>query len=259
MTSQWPHNLFDLSGRVAVVSGASRGIGEAISKALAAHGAHVIATSRKIDGCEKVVADIRQAGGSAEAGACHIGDMDHIDRLFRHVQTTHGRIDIMVNNAATNPYFGPIGDTDLAAFQKTLDVNIRGYFFMSARAAKLMASRGGGAIVNVASVNGIIPGPMQGIYSISKAAVIAMTRGFAVEYASANVRVNAVLPGGTDTQFAAKLVHSEEVSSRILPHIPMGRFAQPEEMAGAVIYLVSPSASYTTGVCLNVDGGYLSA
>jgi NAD(P)-dependent dehydrogenase (short-subunit alcohol dehydrogenase family) len=259
MTSHWPHNLFDLTGRVAVVSGASRGIGEAISKALAAHGAHVVATSRKIDGCERVVAEIRQAGGSAEAWACHIGDMDQIDRLFRHVETTHGRIDILVNNAATNPYFGLVGDTDLSAFQKTLDVNIRGYFFMSARAAKLMAIQAAGAIVNVASVNGIIPGPMQGIYSISKAAIIAMTRSFAVEYASANVRVNAILPGGTDTQFAAKLVHTEEVSSRILPHIPMGRFAQPEEMAGAVIYLVSPSASYTTGVCLNVDGGYLSA
>jgi NAD(P)-dependent dehydrogenase (short-subunit alcohol dehydrogenase family) len=258
MTSS-SNNLFDLSKRVALVSGASRGIGEVIARTLASHGAHVIATSRKVESCEKVVAAIRAAGGSAEAEACHIGDMDHIERLFRQVEATHGCLDILVNNAATNPYYGPVGDTDVGAFQKTLDVNIRGYFFMSARAAKLMASRRVGAIVNVASVNGVIPGLMQGIYSISKAAIIAMTRSFAVEYASAGVRVNAILPGGTETQFAAKLVNTPEVSERILPHIPMRRFAKPEEMAGAVLYLVSPSASYTTGVCLNVDGGYLSA
>jgi NAD(P)-dependent dehydrogenase (short-subunit alcohol dehydrogenase family) len=259
MTSLANQTLFDLSGQVAVVSGASRGIGEAIAKVLAAHGAHVIAASRKLDGCERVVSEIRAGGGSAEARVCHIGEMDQIDELFRHLDATHGGVNILINNAATNPYFGPVVDTDLGAFQKTLDVNIRGYFFMSARAAKLMARGGGGSIVNVASVNGVIPGPMQGIYSISKAAVIAMTRSFAVECAPLRVRVNALLPGGTDTQFAAKLVHTPEVRERILPHIPMGRFAQPEEMAGAVLYLASPASSYTTGTCLNVDGGFLAA
>lgn len=254
-----PLQLFNLTGRVALVSGASRGIGESISKLLAAHGAHVIATSRKAESCERVVADIRSAGGTAESAACHIGDMDQIDRLFQKVESTHGRLDILVNNAATNPYFGPVADTDAAAFQKTLDVNIRGYFFMSARAIKLMSTKREGSIVNVSSVNGVIPGPMQGIYSISKAAVIAMTKSFAVEYAPLNIRVNALLPGGTDTQFSAALVNSPEMSSRLLPHIPIGRFALPHEMAGAVLYLASSAASYTTGTCLNVDGGYLAA
>ena len=156
-------NTFDLSGKVAIVTGASRGIGESAAKLLAAHGAHVIVSSRKVDDCQKVVDAIVTAGGSAEAIACHIGEMEQIDALFKTVQDKHGRLDILVNNAAANPYFGPVVDTDLGAFQKTVDVNIRGYFFMSANGAKLMAKNGGGAIVNVASVNGVIPGAFQGI------------------------------------------------------------------------------------------------
>ncbi len=252
-------DLFDLKGRIALVSGASRGIGESISKLLATHGAHIIATSRKADSCQRVVKEIQAAGGSAEAFSCHIGELAQIEKLFDHVASDHGRLDVLVNNAATNPYFGPIADTDVNAFQKTLDVNIRGYFFMSAQAIKLMSDQPTGSIINVASVNGVIPGPLQGIYSISKAAVIAMTKSFAVEYAPKNIRVNAILPGGTDTQFSAALVNSPKMSSRLMPHIPIGRFAQPDEMAGAVLYLASAASSYTTAACLNIDGGYLAA
>lgn len=248
---------FNLHGRVALVTGASRGIGEAIARLLAAHGAHVIVSSRKVVDCERVVEGIRDAGGSAEALACHIGEMEQIRETFARIRATHGRLDILVNNAATNPYFGHILDTDPGAFQKTVDVNIRGYFFMSVEGAKLMRENGGGSIVNVASVNGVIPGPMQGIYSVTKAAVISMTEAFARECAGMGIRVNALLPGMTDTRFAAALVKNDAIRNTALQHVAMNRVAQPQEMAGAVLYLVSDAASYTTGVSLNVDGGYL--
>ena len=172
MTTQ----LFDLTGKIALVTGASRGIGEEAAKLLAAQGAHVIVSSRKLDDCGVVAGAIQEAGGSAEAFACHVGNMDNIAALFEHIRAAHGRLDICVNNAATNPYFGHVLDTDLGAFNKTVDVNMRGYFFMSIEAGKLMRDNGGGAIVNTASINALQPGVMQGIYSITKAAVVNMTK-----------------------------------------------------------------------------------
>jgi len=249
--------LFDLVGKVALVTGASRGIGEHTAKLLAAQGAHVIVSSRKVDGCQAVVDDIIKDGGSAQALACHIGDMDQIESLFAAITEQHGKLDILVNNAAANPYFGHILDTDLSAFQKTVDVNIRGYFFMSSIGAKLMRKNGGGAIVNVASVNGVIPGDYQGIYSITKAAVISMTKAFAKECAQFNIRVNALLPGATDTKFASTLVNNPEILKQAMAHVPMKRVAEPNEMAGTILYLVSDAASYTTGTAINVDGGFL--
>jgi NAD(P)-dependent dehydrogenase (short-subunit alcohol dehydrogenase family) len=250
-------NLFDLTGKIALVTGASRGIGESIAKLLAQYGAHVIVSSRKIDACQHVVDEIKQQGGSAQAIACHIGDMEQIDAIFAAISAEHGKLDILVNNAAANPYFGHILDTDLSAFQKTVDVNIRGYFFMSSQGAKLMKQSGGGSIVNVASINGVIPGDFQGIYSITKAAVISMTKAFAKECAQFNIRVNALLPGGTDTKFASTLVHNPKILEQLLQHVPMKRVAQPDEMAGTVLYLVSDASSYTTGTAINVDGGFL--
>ncbi len=251
-------DLFDLDGKIAIVTGGSRGIGAEIAKLLAAHGAHIIVSSRKQADCQRVVDAIVAAGGSAEAFACHIGELEQIAALFAHVEQTHGRLNVLVNNAATNPYFGPITETDPAIFQKTVDVNIRGYFYMSSHGAKLMAKHGGGSIVNVASVNGVVPGFQQGIYSITKAAVISMTKAFAVECAATGVRCNALLPGLTDTRFASVLVNTPAILKQALAHVPMGRVAQPAEMAGAALYLASTASSYTTGAAINVDGGYLS-
>lgn len=253
------NGLFDLTGKVALVTGASRGIGEHIAKLLAAYGAHVIVSSRKLEGCQAVVNDIVAAGGKAQAIPCHIGEMEQIEALFEQIKSEHGKLDILVNNAAANPYFGHVLETDLAAFNKTVDVNIRGYFFMSTEGAKLMRDNGGGAIVNVSSVNGVIPGDFQGIYSITKAAVISMTKTFAKECAPFDIRVNALLPGATDTKFASTLVNNEKILKQIMAHVPMKRVAQPDEMAGTVLYLVSGASSYTTGTCINVDGGYLLA
>jgi NAD(P)-dependent dehydrogenase (short-subunit alcohol dehydrogenase family) len=253
-----PSDLFDLSGKIALVTGASRGIGAEIAKLLARHGAHVIISSRRQADCQRVVDEIVTAGGAAEAFACHIGELEQIAALFAHVEQAHGRLDVLVNNAATNPYFGPITETDPAIFQKTVDVNIRGYFYMSSHGAKLMAQHGGGSIINIASVNGVVPGFQQGIYSITKAAVISMTKAFAVECAQAGVRCNALLPGLTDTKFASVLVNTPAILQQALAHVPMRRVAQPAEMTGAALYLASAASSYTTGSVLNVDGGYLS-
>lgn len=251
-------DLFDLTGKVALVTGASRGIGEAIARLLAAYGAEVIVSSRKLEACQAVADSIVEAGGKASAFACHVGEMAQIEAIFDYIKDEHGRIDILVNNAAANPYYGHILDTDLSAFDKTVEVNIRGYFFMSIAAGKMMREQGGGVILNTASVNGVTPGDKQGIYSITKAAVISMTKAFAKECGPHNIRVNALLPGLTDTKFASALTSNDKVLNMALAMIPLKRVAQPEEMAGTVLYLVSDASSYTTGACINVDGGLLA-
>ena len=248
-------NLFDLTNKIALVTGASRGIGESIARLLAEQGAHVIVSSRKIDDCQVVADSICADGGSAEAMACHVGSMDDIATTFAAIRENHGRLDILINNAAANPYFGHILDTDLAAYNKTVEVNIRGYFFMSIEAGKMMREQGGGAIVNTASVNALRPGPMQGIYSITKAAVVSMTKSFARECAPLGIRCNALLPGLTKTKFAGALFTHDEIYTEAIRTIPMGRHAEPDEMAGTVLYLVSDAASYTNGECIVVDGG----
>ena len=248
-------DFFDLSGKVALVTGASRGIGEEIARALADAGAHVIVSSRKLDGCQVVADAIVEGGGSASACPCHVSSMEDIGAVFEHIRQQHGKLDILVNNAATNPYFGDILDTNIESYQKTVDVNVRGYFFMSIEAGKLMRENGGGSIVNTASIAGLTPGPLQGIYSITKAAVISMTKAFAKECAPFGIRCNALLPGLTETKFAGALFSHDEIYEEAIRTIPMGRHAAPEEMAGTVLYLVSNASSYTNGECIVVDGG----
>jgi NAD(P)-dependent dehydrogenase (short-subunit alcohol dehydrogenase family) len=174
------------------------------------------------------------------------------------IDARHGRLDILVNNAATNPYYGPAIDMELAAWQKTVDVNIRGYFWSSIEAARRMVRQGKGAIVNVASVNAFRPMEGQACYSLTKAAIVNMTQGLAKEWAPHGVRVNALAPGFVETRFAAALHQDPARRAAFESVVPMGRIAQPEEMAGAVVYLVSDAASYTTGSCLTADGGWLA-
>ncbi|HJP37707.1 MAG TPA: SDR family oxidoreductase [Gammaproteobacteria bacterium] len=247
--------LFDLTGKIALVSGASRGIGAAIATLFAEQGAHVIVSSRKLDGCQTVADEIVAAGGSAEALACHIGKLEDIEKTFATLRERHGRLDILINNGAANPYFGPILETDYGAFTKTVEVNLRGYFFMSVEAGRLMKENDGGTIVNTASVNALIPGAGQGIYSITKAAIVNMTKAFAQECAPFGIRVNALLPGLTKTKFANALFADNTIYTEWINRVPLGRHARPDEMAGAVLYLVSDAATYTTGECLVVDGG----
>ena len=250
--------LFDLSGRVALITGASRGIGEATARLLAEQGAHVVLSSRKQEELDKVAASIEAAGGKATAIAAHQGDSAALKHLVDRICADIGRLDILVNNAATNPYFGHISDTDMGMVEKTLQVNIKGYFELSALASKLMRAQGGGSIVNIASINGEKPAMFQGIYSISKAAVINMTQAFARECGPWKVRVNAVLPGLTDTKFASALTQNEPIRRSFTDTLPLQRMAQPQEIAPAVLFLASDAASYVTGTSLVVDGGYLA-
>jgi len=250
---------FDLKDKIAIVTGASRGIGEAVAVTLAEYGASIILVSRKIDDLKLVEEKIKSAGGNAVSIAASIGKADDIKRLFEQVRDKFGKLDILVNNAATNPYFGDVLNADESAWDKTMEVNLKGYFFMSQYAAKMMINGGGGSIVNVSSINGIRPAPMQGIYSITKAGVISMTKAFAKELAPFKVRVNALLPGLTDTKFASVMVKNDELMDKfILPQIPLHRAAQPEEMCGAVLYLASDASSFTTGATIVVDGGALA-
>ena len=249
---------FDLGGRVAFITGGSRGIGRAIALLLARHGATVAVASRKLEGCEAVAAEIRAAGGSASAHACHIGEPAQITAALAAIDARYGRLDVLVNNAATNPYFGPSIDMELAAWQKTVDVNIRGYFWTSIEAARRMQRQGKGVIVNVASVNAFRPMDGQACYSLTKAAIVNMTQGLAKEWAGNGIRVNALVPGFVETRFAAAIHENEVLRTAAERLVPMGRIAQPEELAGAVLYLVSDAASYTTGSCLTVDGGWLA-
>lgn len=246
-------------GSVVLVTGASRGIGEAMARRFAARGDHTILCSRNAEACEHIADSIRAAGGSAEAHACHTGQPEQIEALFALIAARHGRLDVLVNNAATNPYYGPVVDAPLEAFQKTFDVNVRGYFLASQAAVRLMRQNRKGSIVNVSSVNAVRPGVDRAMYAMSKASIVAMTQAFAREHAPEGIRVNALLPGATDTRFAARALEDESRRSSLLEHIPLGRVASPGDIASAALYLASSESAYVTGTSLVVDGGYLLA
>ena len=250
--------LFSLKGKIALITGASRGIGEAIAKCLAKQGAHTILVSRKPEGLEVVQKKIKDAGGEATVMAFNTGDMEQIRELMETVEKKFGKLDILINNAAANPYFGEMIHAEERAWDKTFDVNLKGPFVMIQHGAKLMQKNGGGTIVNVSSVNGVQPTLFQGIYSITKAGLITMTRAYATELAKFDIRVNALLPGLTDTKFASAITQNEEIKNMALANVPMGRIADPDEMAGAVLFLVSDASSYTTGSCVTCDGGMLA-
>jgi len=247
---------FKLENKTAVVTGASRGIGEAIARAFAQQGATVVISSRKQEALDAVAASINGEGrGKAIPVACHTGHMDAVNALFERVRSELGRLDILVNNAATNPYFGPATGIEESAFDKTLEVNVKGYFFMSQEAARMMTKQGSGSIINIASITGISPSPMQVVYGMTKAAVISMTKGMAKELGPAGVRVNAIAPGLVETKFAAALIQNKDIHKMIVDFTPLRRHGQPDEIAGAALYLASEASSFTTGAVIVCDGG----
>jgi len=251
------YNSFDLTSKVAIVTGASRGIGEAIARAYARAGARVVLASRKQEGVEAVAAQIRKEGGEALAVAAHTGDPEAIQALVARAVETYGGVDILVNNAATNPHFGPILTAEESHWDKILDVNVRGYFRMAKACVEPMRQRGGGKIINMASVAGKAPQPGMGVYCVSKAAVIMLTEVLAMELAGEDIQVNAIAPGFTKTKFTEALWGNPTINDAILKAIPQRRFALPEELTGIALYLASDASSFTTGETFVVDGGQL--
>jgi NAD(P)-dependent dehydrogenase (short-subunit alcohol dehydrogenase family) len=246
---------FDLAGRVALVTGASRGIGSAIAEILAEHGADVVLSSRKQADLDTEAERINGLyPEKATAIAAHAGRQEDLERLVEQVMERFSRIDILVNNAGTNPYFGPVLGAELAAWDKTFEVNVRGYFLLTKLVYAASMESHGGAIVNISSIGGIRPGLGLGVYNITKAAVIMLTRQLARELGG-KVRVNAVAPGLVKTRFAEALWGNPAIVDRVLSQNPMGRIGVPDEIASGVLFLVSDAASYVNGEVLVIDGG----
>lgn len=246
---------FDFTGKVALIAGASRGIGEAVAHGFAEHGATVICSSRKQADCEKVAEAIRAKGGKAVSAELHLGELSHHDNVLSMIEKEFGRLDVLVNNGATSPHFGPAHEASEGAFDKTIEVNTRGPYFLSTKAFPMLKADGGGAVINVASIDGLQPAEHRVIYGMSKAALIAMTKGLAKEYSQQGVRVNALLPGFTDTKLASALKDNPAMDMYVKMNLAIKRMAQPEEMVGAVLYMASDEASYYTGQNMIVDGG----
>jgi len=246
-----------LQDKVILITGASRGIGEAIARASIDAGAKVVLASRKQADLDRVASSL--PAERAIALACHTGKAEEVEALFARAVDRFGRIDGVVNNAATNPYFGPLIDTPDAAIDKTIEVNVRGYLYIARGLVKHARTRdGGGAIVNIASVAGMRAAPMQGIYGATKAAVISMTQTLAFELGASKIRVNAIAPGLVETKFAAAIVQNPMLRDHVVKRTPLQRHAQSPEIAGAAVYLLSDAASFTTGAVLAVDGGLTS-
>jgi NAD(P)-dependent dehydrogenase (short-subunit alcohol dehydrogenase family) len=246
---------FDLTGRVAIVTGASRGIGQAVAQTLAAAGAKVALASRKQESLDKVVAEIQGRGGQAIAIAAHTGETAAVRALVAQVVERWGGVDILVNNAATNPHFGPLLTADEGQWQKILDVNVVGYFRMAQAVAPEMQKRGKGKIINMASVAGVRPMPGMGVYSVSKAAVIMLTQTLAQELGPSNIQVNAIAPGVIKTRFSSVLWQTESIAKGVLASTPLGRFGEVDDLTGAALYLASSASDYMTGAVLVIDGG----
>ncbi len=257
MTEPEPAALptFDLGGRVALVTGASRGIGAAIATAFAAAGARVVLASRKLADLEAVAGRIRAAGGAALPVACHTGQPAAVAALAAAIGDAYGGLDVLVNNAATNPHHGPLLAADFGQWDKTFEVNVRGYFATIRACLPLLRARGGGSILNLASVAGMLPHEGLGVYGVTKAAVLMLTRTLAVELAPDSIRVNALAPGIIQTRFSEALWQAPERRDRVLAAIPLGRLGQTGDLTGAALYFASDASRFTTGAVLVIDGG----
>jgi NAD(P)-dependent dehydrogenase (short-subunit alcohol dehydrogenase family) len=246
---------FDLADKVAIVTGGSRGIGREIALAFAEAGARVVVASRKQEGVDAVAAEVAERGGTALAVAAHMGQEEALVALVERTVAAFGSVDILVNNAATNPHFGPLTTATAAQWDKIIEVNLRGAFFLCQQVIPLMQQRGGGKIINVASIAGVKPQPGMGIYSVSKAGLIMLTQVLAQELGPSNIQVNALAPGIIKTRFSSVLWQTPSISEALTKHTPLGRLGNVDDVVGAALYLASPLSNYVTGTVLLIDGG----
>lgn len=250
-------SLFDLTGKTAIITGSTKGIGKAIACRMAEHGAKVVVSSRKADACDEVAAEINDAygAGSAIAIACHISHKEQLQQLVDKTNDALGKIDILVCNAAVNPYFGPSKDIPDSAFDLIMNTNVRSNFWLSNMVLPQMVERKDGAIIIVSSIGGLHGSSILGTYSISKAADFQMARNIAVEYGGDNIRANCIAPGLIKTYFAKALWDDEEILKVSTARAPLKRIGMPDEIAGAAVFLASPAGGFMTGQTMVIDGG----
>jgi dehydrogenase/reductase SDR family member 4 len=247
---------FRLDGKIVVITGASKGIGEAMAFALGQAGAKVVVSSRKQDAVNEVAQKLNSEGIEAIGVAANAGEKADLENLLKATEKAFGGVDIVINNAATNPVFGPVVQTDEAAFDKIMQVNVKGPFMLSKLAFPIMKQRGGGSIINISSIEGLRPEPFMGMYAVSKAALISLTKVFAKEWGSAGIRANVICPGLIQTKFSQGLWANEAIFNKVVKELPIARIGQTDEMAGLALYLASEASSYTTGGVFVADGGY---
>ena len=261
MTQQ---NPFSLAGKVAIITGASKGIGESIARAYALAGARVVINSRKQEAVDEVANAINaenaqntEGGVSAIGVAGQVGNAADCQKIFDAAMAAFGRVDIIVNNAAANPVFGPVEQTDDRAFNKIMDVNVKAPFELAKLCLPVMKANGGGSIVNISSIGGVSPENFLGIYSVSKAALISLTKVIAREWGQYNIRANVICPGLIQTKFSEALWANDKILQHVLEKVPLNRVGQPDEISGLALFLASNSAGYCTGSVFMADGGYL--
>ncbi|MBM6593122.1 SDR family NAD(P)-dependent oxidoreductase [Microvirga pudoricolor] len=247
--------MFDISGKVALITGASRGIGKATALQLAKSGAKVVVSSRKQAACDEVVREIRALGGEAIAMACHVGDQTQLKELVLFTEENWGRIDVLVCNAATNPVYGPIGNLSDEAFAKVMTVNVHSTIWLSNLVLPGMAQRGGGSVIMMSSIAALRGTGTIGVYGMSKAAEAALTRNLAVEWGPKGIRVNAIAPGVINTDFARELINDPVRRAQMESRTPLRRFGEPDDIAGIVHFLASDASAYVTGQLIVADGG----
>lgn len=248
-------SLFDLTGKVAVITGSSKGIGRAIAERMAEHGAKVVVSSRKADVCEEVAAGIRAKGGDAIVIPCHVGHKEQLQNLVDKTVAHYGGIDILVGNAAVNPYFGPTAGISDEAWDRIMGTNIRSNMWLVNMVAPGMAERGGGSIIIVSSIGGLRGSAHLGAYAVSKAADMQLARNICVEWGPKNIRANAIAPGIIRTDFARALWENPVIYKKRTRDTPLQRIGEPDEVAGAAVFLAAPAGRFITGQTIVIDGG----
>jgi NAD(P)-dependent dehydrogenase (short-subunit alcohol dehydrogenase family) len=249
--------LFDLEGKVAVITGSSRGIGKAIALRMAEHGAHVVISSRKLDACDAVVAEIKARGGTAMARACHVGRKEDLEALIGATIAEWGGIDILVCNAGVNVYAGPSVEMPDQAYERVMDTNVKSVFRLCNMVLPGMADRGGGSVILISSIGGLQGSDRLGIYCVSKAAEMQMARNIALEYGPKNVRANCIAPGLIRTDFSRALWEDPTFYRQAVLEAPLQRIGEPDDIAAAAVFFAGPGGSFMTGQTLVIDGGRL--
>ena len=246
---------FDLTGRTAIVTGASKGLGKSMAAAFLGQEANVVVSSRKQEACDEVATELRSMGGHATGIACHMGSSEQIERLVQKTMETYGSIDILVNNAATNPVFGALEDAEEKIFDKIMAINVKGPWELSKRALPHLKENMG-CIINISSIEGITPGLGLGLYSVSKSSLIQLTKVMAREWGKMGVRANVICPGLVETKFSEALTSNQNIMEYVMGRQALDMLAKPDDVAGLALFLASPASKFITGGVYTADGGY---